>query len=735
MDQDNLTEEQRAVVESRVARLTVRAAAGSGKTRTLAARYLKHITQDKLTPDQILTITYTRKAAAEMKTRIVRELLEAGLRNDAQTAETGPIQTIHGFCERLLRENSVTAGIDPRFEVMDVGLVSEITGVAFLEVLEEIGEESQVNELIRLRTAERAYQGEGALQESLYEDVVNVLNQLRGADVNPEQLAQIYAEPAALSEAMRFAGTAHIVPEDENLRHSCGLMKIVLRVWQCLEEEMNKRQSFDFSELERRALALVTDSPATREKLQRQYLVALVDEAQDLNPKQYKLLGELGIKTEMLVGDPQQSIFGFRQADYQRFVERSQETDTIHLGGNFRSGRLILDFVDTIFAKWWKDYDPMSAMTDFDGEVELWDAAAYSRECTAQMVRRAVDQGFKPGEIAVLVQTSAQAKDIPGELEKLGIQSRIVGGGVSYFGRMHVRDLANLLDVLVRPESDLALLALLRSPVVGISLDGIVKLANAHRESRRAMGWRLSEDADLDEDDAERLEQFLSWYDPLQKYADRLAAWEALAEVFRLSPYLERIAHQPNGRQALANARKLLELAIEDRELGPAEFAERIRMIQKSKDNEGDAPAVDDDECTVKIMTIWKAKGLEFPVVVVADPYRRRKGLGGVLVDQDTGLVFTKYLNAESEAYAHFKSVKRERDHQESERVLYVAMTRAKRRLVLGVSSGTQGTFASEIAKFASVGASNCRWTVIPFSPVDSGPQDQQANANAPEDP
>ena len=106
-----MTPEQNSVISDRTDRLTVRAAAGSGKTRTLVARYLRYIKEDGLTPDQILTITFTRKAAAEMKKKIVSELRDAGLNQQAQSAETGPISTIHGFLERALRENAIAAGI------------------------------------------------------------------------------------------------------------------------------------------------------------------------------------------------------------------------------------------------------------------------------------------------------------------------------------------------------------------------------------------------------------------------------------------------------------------------------------------------------------------------------------------------------------------------------------------------------------------------------------------------
>ena len=122
------TLEQRKAIEANDKQLVVQAGAGAGKTRVLVERFLRHVIEDKYGADEILTITFSRKAAAEMKRRIVTALRDAGRWEDAQIAETGPIQTIHSFCERLLRENSLVAGLDPQFEVLD-----EVDSVAWLE--------------------------------------------------------------------------------------------------------------------------------------------------------------------------------------------------------------------------------------------------------------------------------------------------------------------------------------------------------------------------------------------------------------------------------------------------------------------------------------------------------------------------------------------------------------------------------------------------------------------------
>ncbi|MBL8061081.1 MAG: UvrD-helicase domain-containing protein [Chthonomonas sp.] len=721
MENTNLTPEQQAVVDSDSAQLTVLAAAGSGKTRTLVARYLRHVTQDGMRPDQILTITFTRKAATQMKRRIVKELLSSHMADEAQIAETGPIQTIHSFCERLLRENAVAAGIDPKFEVMEGSMVGSLMHRGLLYELVESSDNLLVSNLIHLRSALIKWRGEGALEEQIAEDVHDVLNKLRGSNITRGELAEIYQDPSSLRAAIEKS-----IPDDdrkkqqivdgldasaEDLDHTCALMQLSLGVWRRFEDEMAARQAFDFAELERRAVNLVETNAEVAARARRQYKVVLVDEAQDLNPLQYRLLTSLQIGIEMLVGDPQQSIYGFRQADYKRFVARAEETETMRLSGNYRSSGAVLDFVDELFTNWWKNrYSAMEPKRNQPGEVQIWQANKYDKSVGVEMVQSALEAGFKPGEIAILVRTDFHARQLPERLAKVGIQSRVLGGAVGYYSRMHVRDLANLLDALANPESNLTVLSLLHSPIVGLSLDSIVELAKPAQKGRKILVWELSKVELSNPEDQIKLNQFLEWFDPLRKYADRLTAWEVLSEVFRSSTYLERIARQPNARQSIANTRKLLELAVEDRELGPAQFAEKIRMIQRMSNREGDAPAVDDNEDTVKIMTMHKAKGLEFPVVIVPTLSYKPKMVTGVLVDQESGLVYTNYGKVASEAYQYAKKQRQQSEADEEQRVLYVAFTRAADFLMLCTDPG-EG-LGSRIANTMRLGNPKSKWKI-----------------------
>lgn len=197
MTEIGLTEEQRRIAFSDRSRFAIRASAGAGKTRVLVERYVWHVVEGGLSPEQILTITFTRKAAAEMKQRIVDRLRGAGLEEQAKLAQIGPIQTIHGFCERLLRENALAAGIDPKFEVLaDSPIGKQIMSEALRQALADLAETSTpVRDLLLQRAGTRSqhdpYLGPLAVPIEV------AVDRLRGSGLRPSELAEHYADDQA----------------------------------------------------------------------------------------------------------------------------------------------------------------------------------------------------------------------------------------------------------------------------------------------------------------------------------------------------------------------------------------------------------------------------------------------------------------------------------------------------------------------------------------------------------
>jgi len=726
-----LSPEQQAVVCATDPRFTVVASAGAGKTFVLVERYLRHVVEEGIKPDEILTITFTKKAAAEMKRRIVSRLRDRGLNHEAQVAETGPIQTIHSFCERLLRENSLEAGLDPSFDITTESQSTRLVSKCVREVLaSRLEDEPQAEDLITFLAGKRQGFGENKSPYGILEMAVeSALRELRGSGYRREEIAPWYQSPRALRDkwedvllrnvsddarrdyqhleggsfherlqkAVKSAGERMPIwlkakpeadAEEEALLHTCGLVQLACAAWWRLDREMNADQALDFTALEERAVRLLERSSATCERLSRQIKVVMVDEAQDLNPMQYRLLQRLGARQEMLVGDAQQSIYGFRQADVEHFDRRQKQEKVLPLSRNYRSEAGVLEFVDFVFGGLWAPtYKPMSdvgAPMDLDAVgsrqfagVEIWKQAANDSDATATYIKELIEEGILKKDIAVLVRDGGGAQAMEVGLKGVGIPCRVAGGTERFYTRLEVRDLSNALRAVADPYDDFSLLAALRSPLVGLSMDSIMLLGQAPDVVERLETFEPPIPEDV-----ERLEAFLVWFKPLRAVADRLSAWEVLSEIFAKSDFLSALARREQPDQVLANVRKLLSLATQEPELGPLEYAERIREIQDLRHKEGDAPADEENADLVTIMTIHKAKGLEYPVVVLPQTDKRLTGNARELVAEPRwGMIATKFGKGQCLMHKFLTERKKQRDEAEELRVLYVALTRAKSRL------------------------------------------------------
>ncbi len=740
----NPTGEQIRAIATDESRFTIRAAAGSGKTFVLTQRFLRHVTEQGIAPHKILTITFTRKAAAEMKRRIVRELTNIGRLHDAQLAETGPIQTIHSFCERVLRENSLAAGLDPQFEILSESQASTMTEeslrAAFVEAWEE---DDLAREVIRHLAGKSAWGRSGA-DARLTGAVRRVLSSLRGSGHSPLALMNRLGEPDAMLQVWLEGIAADMGMEDslhlplvESLailaketrkrlqtrgdwgamtefdlrsaaRESTGLLRLACMAWMELDHAMQEEQAFDFSALESLAVNLVTGDQAVGARLRSQFSAVLVDESQDVNPMQYRLIDALGIDSEMMVGDPQQSIYGFRQADRQLFINRTLSSPTLELSANFRSTPGILSFVDQLFLNiWGEDYRPMLQPSSDGGlfsdptwppcvGVELWPSEAKDSVLTAERISQLIAEGERPGDIAVLVRDKKDALNIADHLKARGIPHLVSGGTERFYTRMEVRDVANALQALVDPLDQFAWLAFLHSPFAGFSLDAIATLAQFEIVPDALPEWVPPTEAD-----AAKKERLMIWMPPLLSRAGRIPAWELIGALYARSPYLETLARRPDAAQILANARKLLRLASELPLASAGEFAETIRDIQILQHKEGDAPAEDDNADLVTLMTIHKAKGLEWPVVVVPGHFKNLDARWQDLeVDPQTGAVASNFTYKDHPGKTWLHARKKLSQRQEELRVLYVALTRAQRRLCVGISQApSANTLAGIVAQ------------------------------------
>lgn len=746
-----LSERQREIVAMDADRLAIVAGAGSGKTRVLAARYVRQVVERGLMPRQILTLTFTVKAAGEMRERIVKQLLASQRPDAAREAETGPICTIDAWVQEALRSHAILAGVDPEFGVLDSMLESSFFQDAFQEALAEAQEEDLGIRRLMGQMANEPFKGRRRPYAALRERVRSWVSAMRAsthdrADIArwnstaealqqrfeelasqalpPDVVAQMESEEGTFAQramaahkalGRRLPGwlKAEMPNPLDHLEPSAALARLSLLTWERLEARMWKEQRFDFTAQTRLLLDVMEREPAFRERLRRAYPVVMVDEAQDVSPSQYLLLDKLDPEQLVWIGDPQQSIYSFREADVGLFLRTVEGCVQAQMGENKRSVVSIQRFVDTACGSWWSgEYRPVRVepvdldedKTPWYPDTEIWDLDPRDwRSGLAQLVAK-----MNPGkwsEVAILTQTNRESERIEEELRRLGVPCKLAAGRRALFTRLEARDLANVLRALADPADDFSLTCVLRGPLVGISLDSLTALVRSGTVSEV-----LETFAPKGEADQEKLTRFRSWFDPISRLGDRLPAAEVLSRLMAQPGFLESLVAGPSGTRVLANLRRIHQMAIARPELGPLEFADQIQEIQQLRYpmDEPSTNELDQDEAT--ILTVFKSKGLEFGTVVVADLFGKpiRRSDHALLVDRTSGLAVFETATAKPLAHRWLRDQENAKDVAETQRLMYVAMTRAKNRLVLAATSKRGETVAAALVK--GFGRSTSDW-------------------------
>ncbi|HEV2785931.1 MAG TPA: UvrD-helicase domain-containing protein, partial [Solirubrobacteraceae bacterium] len=477
-------------------------------------------------------------------------------------------------------------------------------------------------------------------------------------------------------------------------------------------EAKRGRAALDFDDLELHARDLLDREPALRSSYAERFDRVMVDELQDSNPLQLDLFRALDRDDLFLVGDEQQSIYGFRHADVDVFRQlRAQfaaEDRVATLATNFRSRREILDTINAAFAprlgpnfvalRAGRDTAPATEplvellITDQAGwdEVDLGEVRPGTKawrqaeaRLLAQRVRELVDAGLhRPEDVVVLLRALGDLPVYERALEDQGLLTLSVGGR-GYWGRQVVRDLCAWLAALANPRDETALYGVLASPLVGLSSDA---LAHVARAGGTGHAWRaICSDAGLRErltpDDRERLDVFATRFAAERALAPRLGLDELLRRVVEATGYDLHVLSLAGGERRLANVHKLLRLAADferDRGRDVRGLADLATAELEAEARETDAPVELGDVKAVRLMSIHAAKGLEFPVVCVVDLGRLRPGDGDedlLVHGDDLGLRLVG-LDGTSEkalAYERLRDRARDRAAREEERVMYVA--------------------------------------------------------------
>jgi ATP-dependent exoDNAse (exonuclease V) beta subunit len=801
------TPEQRAAIEHRGG-LLLTANAGSGKTSVMAERFVRAVREDEVDVARILAITFTEKAAAELKARVRGRFEALGDPERARQTEGAWVSTIHGFCARLLRTHPLAAGIDPRFTVLDENAARQLAAGAFEQALDRLAEDhgEPALDLIAayrpadLRATILALYGElrsrGQERPSLPAPHPAPLEPARAALAIARIQADgevavardgktIFRARLALAECERVleriaaapAGALPPTPNEilklalprngralsgdgcEGYRdalaryadacadaHGLAVHALLDALLQGFglryEQAKHAASAVDFEDLELRANRLLREHEELRARYAERFVHVMVDEFQDTNPLQLELLERIAGERLFTVGDELQSIYGFRHADVELFRRRrkalAEHGGAATLATNFRSHAEILGTLNVAFApRFGASFTPLvagrterpDALAPDGPRVELlvvdvradWRDAGLLPEgmaapaplwriaearALAARVRALLAAGRSAGDVVLLLRATGDLAVYERALTDVGVPTYVIGGR-GYWAQQQVRDLVAYLGVLANPRDGVALQTLLASPLVGLSSDGLVHVVATARASRREdeppdPWWVLTASEQLLErlsaDDRARVEDLRGWLPAERAAAPRHSLESLLDRVLEQTRYDLALLRLPGGARRLANVRKLMRLAREHE----AEHGRDLRgfvdlvtelgggLDSREQDRESEAPVEGDALDAVRLMTIHRAKGLEFPVVCVADLGRGSPSAGGDVVrvgkDGRVGLKLRTLDGGRAQpafAYRAIGDARARADSDEEARLFYVAMTRAREQLIL----------------------------------------------------
>jgi len=756
-------EQQRAAIEAH-GTVFVAAGAGTGKTAVLVERFVRAVVDDGLDVDSLLVITYTERAAGELRARIRAALLERGRADLALELDGAWVSTIHGFCRRVLGAYPLAAGVDPSFRVLDEPQALVLQAEAFAAALERfcaadepdrwrllatygaVGLRQMLVEVYAtLRSAGRELVLESDARAPLQEriealreaatglrDDGGASDQQQAAAAAALELLEATSLPErllALADMKTRGPRAAAFAEARDVLVAAALEELAARERELLQELLttfgeayadakDAESAVDFEDLQLRARDLLRDDSAIRARERERFRSIMVDEFQDTNRLQTELLDLLceGSDADLfVVGDEFQSIYGFRHADVAVFRERRSAAPTVlPLTRNHRSRPEVLAAVNELFGgEFGDEFQRLEPAQGADVpalrnafELLVTDKAATAAagvhwrrseaRHVATRVRELVDAGVaSPGEIVVLFAAGTDAEWFEEELRAVGLPTYRAAGR-NYFGQQQVADLLSYLRLLHNRYDDEALLGVLASPFVGVSNDTLVLIRAEAQRQPVFRGLERPLPADLPEVDRRLLLAFRQRYERLLDVAAH-ASLELLCErILAEHDYDLAILALADGRRRYANLRKLARLARSYEELRGADLEGFVRFVEGQEAvgaKESDAVSEEEGSDAVRLLTIHAAKGLEFEVVVVADAGRSRPPVSDILALSDGRFGFKVAHPATGTRVStiSYQDVKAQREHAEQAerlRLYYVAMTRAKERLIVSGSVG-----------------------------------------------
>ena len=555
---DGLNDEQARAVTHGDGPLLILAGAGSGKTKTLTHRIAYLIGELKVFPSRILAVTFTNKAAKEMRQRLAKLLDE-----EADNRQFMPwMGTFHSICVRILRMDGASIGLDKRFLIYDT--------------------DDQVSLMKQIMKA-RGLTDKDIKPRAVLSVISNAKNEMRSAE----------------DFSMSARG-----PREQK----------IAELFFAYEKDLKEAAALDFDDLLTKTVELLQNSPEIRQKWQRQFEYILIDEYQDTNAVQYALIKLLVNERRNLcvVGDDAQSIYSFRGADYTNILNFECDfpgTTVVKLEQNYRSTGAILDLANSLIQHNIHRTDKNLWTANGDGiDPKLWQLYSESEEALAiaNEIQAQIANGRQYGDMAVLYRTNAQSYAIERALRQSYIPYKIVGG-LRFLDRAVVKDVLAYLRLLYQPSDRVSFLRIVNVPKRGIGTVSVAKFLDWNDAVRRDIvsGLLAVEEADNLTARAKRpLLELGKILEELQQEIDGSPA-ELIEKIIKRTGYGDFINDgTPQAEERMENIGVLLAEAKAYVDV-PA-FLEEMALMSSA-----DTAA----EQQVTLMTLHAAKGLEFPVV------------------------------------------------------------------------------------------------------------------------
>jgi DNA helicase-2/ATP-dependent DNA helicase PcrA len=569
--------------------LLVLAGAGSGKTRVITHKFAYLSKRKKYHPSSIFTVTFTNKAANEMRERISRFI-----EHDMKQSWIG---TFHSQCNKILRREIKALGYKPDFSIYD--------------------DDDQCNLIRHILKELKIY-------EALYKGVASRISILKSSLISPEEF---------LSQGDGFSF-------DEKLG----------RVYLKYQDELKRCNAVDFDDLIMLTVRLFEENPKILAKYQNMFPYILVDEFQDTNHAQYRLLQLMaGHKNICAVGDDDQSIYKFRGADVSNilnFEKDFPDATIIKLEQNYRSTQNILDVSGAVISKN-PQRKPKKLWTEKGCGEKVFYCRLNSEEEEARYVARTIKDlylkgNFEYSNFAILYRINLQARAIEDALREEAIPYHVISG-VSFYHRREIKDIISYMKIAINNDDNVSLRRIINSPPRGIGASTISKIEQEAKKNSVSLFAALKlmlKSNGVASSIKDKLSEFVKIMEDISSKPYKTAA-DMLKDIVEKTGYIEDIEEE--------RLQNILELVSSAENISVKDFADRVSLVSTTDDTS--------KKMSVSLMTLHSAKGLEFPVVFV--------------------------IGVEEGILPYFKAIDDVSEMQEERRLFYVGMTRAKDILCL----------------------------------------------------